>query len=218
MCSSSRTTRPCAKWSSATSSGKGIVVDAVGDGESALASAERPMAGSRRARPDVATDRRLRSVPATCARTPPVPVIMLTARGDEDDRVLGSRAGRRRLRRQAVFAARADGARESSVATGRHGDCRADDAVPASIEHGRLRDRRRARASCVVDGTPVTFTAREFDLSCFLPPGPRQAFRREELLEHVWGYTYGDTSTVTVHVRRIREKVEDDPERTAPSR
>jgi DNA-binding response OmpR family regulator len=54
-------------------------------------------------------------------------------------------------------------------------------------------------------------TAREFELLVFLMRHPRQVFRREELLEAVWGYTYGDTSTVTVHIRRLREKVEGDP-------
>jgi DNA-binding response OmpR family regulator len=57
----------------------------------------------------------------------------------------------------------------------------------------------------------VTLTAREFDLLAFLAGRPRQVFRRDELLERVWGYTYGDTSTVTVHIRRLREKIEDDP-------
>ena len=57
----------------------------------------------------------------------------------------------------------------------------------------------------------MTLTAREFDLIVFLASRPRRAFRREELLEEVWGYTYGDTATVTVHVRRIREKIEADP-------
>ena len=54
-------------------------------------------------------------------------------------------------------------------------------------------------------------TAREFDLLVFLASRPGRAFRREELLEEVWGYTYGDTATVTVHVRRLREKIETEP-------
>jgi DNA-binding response OmpR family regulator len=57
----------------------------------------------------------------------------------------------------------------------------------------------------------VTLTSKEFDLLVFLICNPRRAFSREELLERVWGYTYGDTSTVTVHIRRLREKVEADP-------
>ena len=63
----------------------------------------------------------------------------------------------------------------------------------------------------VVAGEEVALTAREFDLLAFLARHPRRTFTREELLERVWGYTSGDTATVTVHVRRLREKVERDP-------
>jgi DNA-binding response OmpR family regulator len=64
-----------------------------------------------------------------------------------------------------------------------------------------------------LDEQPVTLTAREFDLLEFVASSPRRAFRREELLEQVWGFSYGDTATVTVHVRRLREKIERDPSR-----
>jgi DNA-binding response OmpR family regulator len=60
-------------------------------------------------------------------------------------------------------------------------------------------------------GELVSTTAREFELLVFLMLHPNQVFTREDLLEHVWGYTFGDTSTVTVHVRRLREKIENDP-------
>ena len=60
-------------------------------------------------------------------------------------------------------------------------------------------------------GASVPLTAREFDLLTYLMRHPRHAFSREQLLEHVWGFTYGDTSTVTVHIRRLREKIETDP-------
>jgi DNA-binding response OmpR family regulator len=63
----------------------------------------------------------------------------------------------------------------------------------------------------VRSGEIVALTAREFDLLVFLASRPRQVFRREQLLEAVWGYTYGDTATVTVHIRRLREKIEQDP-------
>ncbi|PLS75198.1 MAG: DNA-binding response regulator [Actinobacteria bacterium] len=62
-----------------------------------------------------------------------------------------------------------------------------------------------------VRGAWVTLTAVEFALLAFLARSPHHAFRREELLEQVWGYTVGDGSTVTVHVRRLREKIEVDP-------
>jgi DNA-binding response OmpR family regulator len=59
----------------------------------------------------------------------------------------------------------------------------------------------------------VPLTAKEFDLLAHFMRHPRRAFRREELLADVWGFTYGDASTVTVHVRRLREKIEADPAR-----
>jgi DNA-binding response OmpR family regulator len=65
-------------------------------------------------------------------------------------------------------------------------------------------------------GRTVELTVREFELLVFLMERPGVAYRRDELLEHVWGYTYGDASTVTVHVRRLREKIEADP--SSPTR
>ena len=63
------------------------------------------------------------------------------------------------------------------------------------------------------DGEPVALTAREFDLLLFLARHPNQAFTRDQLMEHVWQYAfYTDTSTVTVHIRRLRAKLEADPE------
>jgi DNA-binding response OmpR family regulator len=62
-------------------------------------------------------------------------------------------------------------------------------------------------------GEPVALTAREFDLLLFLARHPGQAFTREELMDHVWQYAfYTDTSTVTVHIRRLRAKLEADPD------
>jgi DNA-binding response OmpR family regulator len=61
------------------------------------------------------------------------------------------------------------------------------------------------------DGRELALTIREFDLLAFLLSHPGRAFTREQLLEQVWGWSYGDLSTVTVFVRRIREKTEDDP-------
>jgi len=63
-----------------------------------------------------------------------------------------------------------------------------------------------------IAGRPVSLTAREFELLLFLARHPRQVFTRGQLLQQVWEYTWlGDTSTVTVHIRRLREKVEDNP-------
>ncbi|WP_327088400.1 response regulator transcription factor [Nonomuraea sp. NBC_01738] len=60
-------------------------------------------------------------------------------------------------------------------------------------------------------GAELTLTAREFDLLAHLMRNPGQAFSRSTLLDQVWGWSFGDSSTVTVHVRRLREKVEPDP-------
>ena len=62
-----------------------------------------------------------------------------------------------------------------------------------------------------IDGAPLTLTTREFDLLAHLLAHPGEAFSREQLLSAVWGWEYGDLSTVTVHVRRLREKVEPHP-------
>jgi DNA-binding response OmpR family regulator len=82
--------------------------------------------------------------------------------------------------------------------------------VDGTIEAGDLGIDLGAR-EVRVRGELLALTAREFELLAFVARQPRRVFRREELLEHVWGYTYGDTSTVTVHIRRLREKIEDDP-------
>jgi len=60
-------------------------------------------------------------------------------------------------------------------------------------------------------GQELALTVREFDLLVFFMRHPGRAFRRGELLEGVWGWTFGDQSTVTVHMRRLREKIEADP-------
>ena len=61
-------------------------------------------------------------------------------------------------------------------------------------------------------GVPVTLTAREFDLLWFLASHPRHVFSRDQLMDRVWGYAAAvDTGTVTVHIRRLREKIETDP-------
>ena len=65
------------------------------------------------------------------------------------------------------------------------------------------------------DGAELALTTREFDLLAYLMKHPKRAFSRAELMHRVWGWTFGDQSTVTVHVRRLREKIEADP--TEPS-
>jgi DNA-binding response OmpR family regulator len=183
----------------------GFDVEAVGDGREALTRADE------RAPDLVVLDimlpgldglevcRKLRS------RTP-VPVIMLTARGTEEDRVVGLELGADDYVAK-PFSPRELAARVKAVLR------RAQTPLPdggGRIDAGDLAIDLGAREVRVRDEL-LALTAREFDLLAFVARNPRRVFRREELLEHVWGYTYGDTSTVTVHIRRLREKIEDDP-------
>lgn len=137
----------------------------------------------------------------------PVPVIMLTARGEEIDRVLGLELGADDYVAK-PFSPRELTARVKAVlrrAQGLTGPVAGD-----RVERGPVVVDLAAREA-TVDGREVVLTAREFDLLAFLVTHPRAVFRREQLLEHVWGSVYGDPSTVTVHIRRLREKIEDDP-------
>ena len=136
----------------------------------------------------------------------PIPVVMLTARGDEEDRVIGLELGADDYVSK-PFSPRELTARVRAVL--RRADA-APDAQREVLDFGDLVIDPRAHEVRVID-VPVSLTAREFDLLVFLASRPRRACRREELLEHVWGYTYGDTATVTVHIRRLREKLEPDP-------
>jgi DNA-binding response OmpR family regulator len=140
----------------------------------------------------------------------PVPVIMLTARGDEADRVIGLELGaddyiakpfspKELVARVRAVLRRATGPLAAAHAGG-----------PAVFVDGDLHVDVAARQARLGD-EEVALTAREFELLVFLMRHPRQAFRREDLLQQVWGTRYGDTSTITVHVRRLREKVEPDP-------
>ena len=137
----------------------------------------------------------------------PVPVIMLTARGEEADRISGLEIGADDYVAK-PFSPRELTARVRAVLR------RASGPVPAAVdrflEAGELTVDLVAHEA-KVRGEVVTLTAKEFDLLAYLMRNPRRAVRREELLEDVWGFSYGDTSTVTVHIRRLREKVETDP-------
>jgi len=138
----------------------------------------------------------------------PVPVIMLTARGDEEHRIVGLELGADDYLAKPV-SPRELVARVRAVLR-RSQEPRALRPAARILEAGDLRVDAPARVVTIAERT-VDLTAREFELLLFLMERPRVAFRRDELLEHVWGYTFGDPSTVTVHVRRLREKVEADP-------
>jgi DNA-binding response OmpR family regulator len=139
-----------------------------------------------------------------------LPILMLTALGEERDRVRGLELGAddyvtkpfspRELVLRVGSVLRRLGAPSSDSGQLVDGDLRLDPGA------------RRAR----LGGRELSLTGREFDLLAFLLAHPGRAFTRAELLAQVWSWEFGDQSTVTVHVRRLREKIEVDP--TQPKR
>ena len=140
-----------------------------------------------------------------------VPIIMLTARGERADLLMGFESGAddyitkpfdilelkarmRALLRRAGITASGSPAQPSGI-----------------VEHAHIR-LDEARRSAWRDGVSVDLTMKEFDLILFLMKNPGTVYSREALLDLVWGYDYrGDTRTVDVHIRRLREKLELDP-------
>jgi DNA-binding response OmpR family regulator len=136
----------------------------------------------------------------------PVPVIMLTARGDESDRVIGLELGADDYVAK-PFSPKELTARVKAVLRRARGPLAPPGSATTMLRsEGIVVD--IAGRDVHVDGSHVTLTAREFELLAFMMRHAGRAFRREELLQHVWGFSTGDTSTVTVHMRRLREKVE----------
>jgi DNA-binding response OmpR family regulator len=137
----------------------------------------------------------------------PVPIVMLTARGSETDRILGLELGaddyvtKPFSPRELVLRVQSVLRRAASPAV----------QVPAEVltDGGLVVD--TAAHEVTIDGRRVALTTREYDLLVFFLRHPGEAFERTVLLELVWGWTYADATTVTVHVRRLREKVEVDP-------
>lgn len=141
-----------------------------------------------------------------------VPIIILTARSDKSDLLMGFESGAddyitkpfeimelkvrvRALLRRASIAAAPEAPSEKVLTAG----------------HITVAPERRAAYK---DGVPVELTMKEFDLIVFLMKTPGKVYSRESLLDLVWGYDYqGDTRTVDVHIRRLREKLEYDPAR-----
>jgi DNA-binding response OmpR family regulator len=141
-----------------------------------------------------------------------VPVVMLTALGEEENRIAGLQLGADDYVTK-PFSPRELALRVSSVLR------RARTVPPRSgprelVDGDLVLDVSAHRAS--LGGAELSLTTREFDLLMFLMSHPGEAFSREQLLEKVWGWDFGDQSTVTVHVRRLREKVEETPAK--PSR
>jgi DNA-binding response OmpR family regulator len=135
-------------------------------------------------------------------------VVVLSARGEEEDRVVGLEVGaddylvkpfspRELMLRIAGLLRREERLAGSPV-------------VPRMLRAGPVVVDTAAH-TVTVDGEPVALTSREFDLLVFLMRNPGQTFTKRDLLRRVWGWDFGDNSTVIVHVRRLREKIEQDP-------
>jgi len=151
--------------------------------------------------------RRIRADPTTAH----IAVIILTALGDELDRIAGFEIG------ADDYVAKPFSPREMVL--------RVQSLLRRSAPSGVQESSRRSDGDLDVDpvgrrawrgGAPLHLTAREFDLLLFWVEHPGQVFSRDELMRRVWGWSFGDESTVTVHVRRLREKVEVDP--SSPTR
>ena len=186
----------------------GFDVEQAADGVTALAVAART-------RPDlVVLDLMLPGLSGleVCERLrsarPDVAVVMLTALGEESDRVVGLESGADDYLVK-PFSPRELVLRVQSVLR-RSGVVPGGPALPRRLVAGDVVVDVPGRAVAVA-GRPVTLTAREFDLLVHLMAHPGRAFTRTQLMNDVWGWEFGDTSTVTVHVRRLREKLEPDP-------
>ncbi|MGO4603235.1 response regulator transcription factor [Terrabacter sp. 2YAF2] len=187
----------------------GHEVTAVGNGEAALSAMQRRRADL------VVLDLMLPGVGGleVCRRlreSTDVPIIMLTALGSESDRLVGLRLG------ADDYVTKPFSPRELALRV---------DSVLRRVQMGNMRGARVSDGTLVVDptahvvtrdGQPLPLTVREFDLLHFLVSHAGEVWTREDLLREVWGWSFGDQSTVTVHVRRLREKVEADP--TRPTR
>jgi DNA-binding response OmpR family regulator len=135
-------------------------------------------------------------------------VILLTARGEETDRIVGLELGADDYVTK-PFSPRELATRVRTVLRRARPAARPRERVevgPLVVDAGRREARR--------DGELLRLTAREFDLLWFLASNPNRVFSRDQLMDRVWGYAAAlDTGTVTVHIRRLREKLEDDPSR-----
>lgn len=136
-----------------------------------------------------------------------VPIIILSSLSAEENRLQGLSVGADDYLTK-PFSPRELVLRVQSVLRRVHA------AAPAPVEEplraGRLVVDPTARQARK-DGVPLSLTAREFDLLMYLMRRPGRVLRRDELMRGVWAYDFGDASTVTVQVRRLREKIEDDP-------
>ncbi|MBR4098926.1 MAG: response regulator transcription factor, partial [Clostridium sp.] len=142
------------------------------------------------------------------------PILMLTAREEEADKVMGLELGaddyitKPFSMRELLARVKANIRRLSMVPTGATEPVQTGD----RLERGRLTI-DAGGATVYKDGQALELSQREYDLICYLAATPGKVFSREELMEHVWNYEsyVGDVRAVDVAVRRLREKIEDDP-------
>jgi DNA-binding response OmpR family regulator len=144
-------------------------------------------------------------------RTSDVPVILVSALAGEADRVLGLKRGADDYVVKPFSAAELSARIESVL---RRAQLReAPEAPPNRLGFAGLTMDLQTR-EVTINGATVEMTAKEFDLLVFLAGSPRQVFTREQLLRHVWGSSseWQSDATITEHVRRLRRKIEDDPD------
>jgi DNA-binding response OmpR family regulator len=136
-----------------------------------------------------------------------VPIVMLTALGEEENRIAGLQLGADDYVTK-PFSPKELALRVASVL--RRARMPRPEPAAAGLADGDLRLQMTARTATLA-GRELPLTSREFDLLAFFLAHPGVAYSRADLLEKVWGWDFGDQSTVTVHVRRLREKIERDP-------
>jgi DNA-binding response OmpR family regulator len=136
-----------------------------------------------------------------------IPIIMLTAKGEQPDRIYGFEQGADDYVVK-PFSPRELILRIKAVLR------RTEEAAPDEGEILEFQDLvlNPVTRTVSVRGEEISLTTKEFDLLAFMMRHPKRVFNRDQLMDNVWGYEYyGDASTVTVHIRRLREKIERDP-------
>ena len=136
------------------------------------------------------------------------PIIMLTAREEETDKVMGLELGaddyitKPFSMRELMARVKANMRRTYAGEDREKAEAPSGGGLRVSKDNGMV----------YKNGHPLELSAREFDMLCFLSAAPGRVFSREELMEQVWGYDYyGDLRAVDVAIRRLREKIEDEP-------
>jgi DNA-binding response OmpR family regulator len=134
---------------------------------------------------------------------------MLTARGQEVDRIYGLELGADDYVTKPFSPAELVSRVKAVLRRVRRDDDEGEGERPLTFPNLHIESKTR---TVTVRGQPIDLTATEFDLLWFMASHPRQVFKRDHLLENVWGFSeYVDPSTVTVHIRRLREKIEINP-------